>query len=108
MTARIEQMTSFGYTTYIHATPDQVWRGLTDPALTRRYWRHQKAGEKTFRSDWKKDSTYDLAHEQVGSPSTSRTPGKAWCSSQSFTTASRLAATFSKASPTAGLPSFPA
>src|SRR5271167_4494148 len=29
-------------------------------------WRHQRAGEKTFRSDWKKGSTYDLAHEEVG------------------------------------------
>ena len=28
--------------------------------------RHQKAGEKTFRSDWRKGSTYDMAHEEVG------------------------------------------
>jgi hypothetical protein len=66
MAARIDQMTSFTYTTYIHATPERVWQGLTDPAVTRRYWRHQRAGEKTFRSDWKKGSTYDLAHEEVG------------------------------------------
>jgi len=32
----------------------------------KRYWRHQKAGEKTFISDWKKGSTYDMAHEEVG------------------------------------------
>ena len=43
-----------------------VWQGLTDPALMKRYWRHQRAGEKTFRSDWKKGSTYDMAHEEVG------------------------------------------
>jgi uncharacterized protein YndB with AHSA1/START domain len=56
----------FGYTIYIQATPEQVWQGLTDPAMTRRYWRHQRAGEKTFRSDWKKGSTYDMAHDEVG------------------------------------------
>ena len=52
MAARTDQVTSFTYTTYIHAAPDQVWRGLTDPAMTKRYWRHQMAGPKTFRSDW--------------------------------------------------------
>ena len=31
----------------------------------RRYWRHQKAGPKTFRSDWKKGSTYDMEHDEV-------------------------------------------
>ena len=66
MAAHIEQVTSFTYTTYIRATPDRVWQGLTDPACTRRYWRHHRAGEKTFRSDWKKGSTYDMAHEEVG------------------------------------------
>jgi uncharacterized protein YndB with AHSA1/START domain len=60
------QMTSFTYTTYIHATPERVWHGLTDPAVTKRYWRHQRAGQKTFRSDWKKGSTWDLMHEEVG------------------------------------------
>jgi uncharacterized protein YndB with AHSA1/START domain len=66
MAAGIDQVTSFTYTTYIRATPEGVWHGLTDPACTSRYWRHQKAGEKTFRSDWKKGSTYDMAHEEVG------------------------------------------
>src|ERR1700721_455520 len=59
-------MTSFLYPIYIEATPEQVWRGLTDPALMKRYWRHQRAGVKTFRSDWKKGSTYDMAHEAGG------------------------------------------
>jgi uncharacterized protein YndB with AHSA1/START domain len=59
-------MTNFTHTTYIHATPEQVWRGLTDPEYTQRYWQHQRAGAKTFRSDWKKGSTYDLAHREVG------------------------------------------
>ncbi len=66
MAARIDPMTSFTYTTYIHAAPERVWQGLTDPACTNRYWRHQRAGEKTFWSDWKKGSTYDLAHQEVG------------------------------------------
>jgi uncharacterized protein YndB with AHSA1/START domain len=66
MTARIDQTTSFTYTTYIHAAPGQVWQALTNPALTKRYWRHHRAGVKTFLSDWKKGSSYDLAHEEVG------------------------------------------
>jgi uncharacterized protein YndB with AHSA1/START domain/DNA-binding transcriptional ArsR family regulator len=28
----------FVYTTYIRTTPEQLWRGLTEPAFTRRYW----------------------------------------------------------------------
>ena len=35
MAARIDQMTSFTYTTYIRATPERVWQGLTDPAVTK-------------------------------------------------------------------------
>ncbi len=59
-------MTSFTYTIYVHSTPEQVWQGLTDPALMKRYWRHQKAGAKTLHSTWKKGATYDLAHEELG------------------------------------------
>ncbi|HUE06869.1 MAG TPA: SRPBCC family protein [Acidimicrobiales bacterium] len=58
--------TSFTYTIYIQAEPQRIWRALTDPEDTSRYWRHQKAGPKTFRSDWKKGSTWDLLHEDVG------------------------------------------
>ncbi|MFE5908638.1 SRPBCC family protein [Streptomyces wedmorensis] len=29
---------SFVYTTYIRTTPDELWKALTDPELTRRYW----------------------------------------------------------------------
>jgi DNA-binding transcriptional ArsR family regulator/uncharacterized protein YndB with AHSA1/START domain len=28
----------FTYTTYIHTTPAQLWRALTEPAFTERYW----------------------------------------------------------------------
>ena len=31
MAVRTDQMTTFTYTTYIHAAPEQIWRGLTDP-----------------------------------------------------------------------------
>jgi len=54
------------YSTYIHATPERVWQGLTDPDLTMRYWRHAVAGGKRFSSDWKKGSTWDLVHPDVG------------------------------------------
>ena len=60
------EQTAFVYTTYIQETPERVWQGLTDPALMKRYWRHQTAGPKTFHSDWKKGSTYEMAHNDVG------------------------------------------
>jgi uncharacterized protein YndB with AHSA1/START domain len=66
MAAVIDQTTRFSYTTYIYATPEQVWQGLTIPAFTERYWQHPKAGGKTFRSDWMKGSPYDLALNKVG------------------------------------------
>jgi uncharacterized protein YndB with AHSA1/START domain len=53
MDAKGEQ-TAFVYTTYIQHTPGRLWQALTDPALMKRYWRHQKAGPKTFHSDWTK------------------------------------------------------
>jgi uncharacterized protein YndB with AHSA1/START domain len=41
----------FVYTTYIRTTPELLWRALTEPAFTRRYW----AGT-TFESDWRTGS----------------------------------------------------
>lgn len=38
---------SFVYVSYIRATPEEVWRALTDPAFTARYW----AGTRV-ESDW--------------------------------------------------------
>jgi DNA-binding transcriptional ArsR family regulator/uncharacterized protein YndB with AHSA1/START domain len=58
--------TTFVYTTYIHATPENVWRGLTDPTFTRQYWRHPTAGGVQMKSDWKKGSTYDVTYEESG------------------------------------------
>ncbi len=58
--------TTFVYTTYIHATPDKVWKGLTDPAFTKQYWHHPSAGGVEMRTDWKKGSTYDVTYEKSG------------------------------------------
>ncbi len=58
--------TSFSYCTCIAATPARVWQALTDPADTRRYWRHPAAGGKSFPSDWRVGSTWDLVHEDIG------------------------------------------
>ncbi|MBW8486964.1 metalloregulator ArsR/SmtB family transcription factor [Actinomadura parmotrematis] len=38
--------TEFVYTTYIDTTPERLWRALTDPAFTRRYW------NTSFDTDW--------------------------------------------------------
>jgi len=66
MKGQIDNRTSFTYITYIRAVPERVWQGLTDPDLMKRYWRHERAGAKTLLSDWKKGSTFDLAHADVG------------------------------------------
>ena len=65
MAAGMDQV-SFTYTTYLHARPERVWQGLTDPTVTKRYWRHQMAGPKAWHSDWRKGSIYDLVHDEVG------------------------------------------
>ena len=57
---------AFVYTIYILASPERVWQGLTDPDVMKRYWRHHSAGPKAFLSDWKRGSTYEMTHEEVG------------------------------------------
>lgn len=42
----------FVYVTYIRATPEKVWQGLTDPEFTRQYWMHDNV------SDWKVGSSW--------------------------------------------------
>jgi len=56
--------TTFVYSTYIQATPERVWQGLTDPEFTRRYWRHPTAGGVSMATDWQKGSTYDLTYDE--------------------------------------------
>lgn len=42
----------FVYVIYIRATPDAIWKGLTDPEMTRVYWMHENI------SDWKPGSPW--------------------------------------------------
>jgi len=48
-----ENRTEFLYTIFIVATPDVVWRGLTDPEFTARYWSHENV------SDWRPGSKWE-------------------------------------------------
>jgi uncharacterized protein YndB with AHSA1/START domain/DNA-binding transcriptional ArsR family regulator len=43
---------TYVYVTYIRATPEQVWKALTDADLTARYWGHRNE------SDWQPGSTW--------------------------------------------------
>ena len=61
-----ERDTTFVYTTYIQATPEKVWQGLTDPTFTKQYWHHPVAGGVELHTDWKKGSTYDVSYEKTG------------------------------------------
>ncbi|MFD8597293.1 ArsR/SmtB family transcription factor [Kitasatospora sp. NPDC059646] len=44
---------TYVYATYIRATPEQVWKALTDAELTARYWGHANV------SDWQAGSTWE-------------------------------------------------
>jgi uncharacterized protein YndB with AHSA1/START domain len=50
------QMPAFIYRTYIRTTPEQLWRALTEPAFTERYW------GTTLESDWKVGSAVTWHH----------------------------------------------
>jgi uncharacterized protein YndB with AHSA1/START domain/DNA-binding transcriptional ArsR family regulator len=50
---------SFVYTTYIKTTPERLWRGLTSPEFTRRYW------DIEFVTDWSADATMTWLHHGV-------------------------------------------
>jgi uncharacterized protein YndB with AHSA1/START domain len=50
----------FVYTTYIRTTPEQLWRGLTDPAFTRRYW------GLAYESDWAAGSGFAIKLDRGG------------------------------------------
>lgn len=51
---------SFVYTSYINADAESVWRGIMDPAFTRRYWFHDNV------SDWQVGSRWE--HVQAAPP----------------------------------------
>ena len=48
---------SFAYVIYIHATAEEVWRGLVDPEFTRRYWMHENISDWEPGSEWSHRST---------------------------------------------------
>ena len=50
----------FVYTCYIRTTPEQLWRGLTEPAFTRRYW------GLALESDWKTGSPVTVKLDKDG------------------------------------------
>ena len=52
---------SFAYVTHIAAAPDQVWRALTDGAMTRQYWYGRRV-----ESDWKIGSPVTFWYETEG------------------------------------------
>src|SRR5215213_7808743 len=49
----------FVYTTYIQTTPEQLWRALTEPAFTSRYW------QMTFETDWQAGSPMTWVYKDV-------------------------------------------
>lgn len=51
--ANTDTVPDFVYTTYIRATPEQVWQALTDAELTGRFWGHSQV------SDWRIGSRVD-------------------------------------------------
>ena len=53
------QATEFVYTTYIKTTPEQLWKALTDPAFTVRYWGVE------LTSDWHVGSTVTWEYKGV-------------------------------------------
>ncbi|OLF14903.1 ArsR/SmtB family transcription factor [Actinophytocola xanthii] len=53
--------TTFVYTTYIRTTPERLWRALTEPEFTRRYW-----GGLELVSDWRVGSPVLLRAEPDG------------------------------------------
>jgi uncharacterized protein YndB with AHSA1/START domain len=55
---RHEKKPSFAYVTYIAAAPEEVWRALTDGALTRQYWYGRRVD-----SSWKVGATVTFWYE---------------------------------------------
>jgi uncharacterized protein YndB with AHSA1/START domain len=58
----------FVYQLYIAATPEKVWKGLTDPNLTVQYWAHRNI------SDWRIGSSWE--HQQPNEGHTVDISGK--------------------------------
>jgi DNA-binding transcriptional ArsR family regulator/uncharacterized protein YndB with AHSA1/START domain len=54
-----EQKPEFVYQTYIRTTPERLWRALTEPAFTERYW------GLAFESDWTTGSSVTMIQKGV-------------------------------------------
>jgi uncharacterized protein YndB with AHSA1/START domain/DNA-binding transcriptional ArsR family regulator len=54
-----EQQPEFVYQTYIRTTPERLWRALTEPAFTERYW------GLAFESDWTAGSSVTMIQQGV-------------------------------------------
>lgn len=52
-------MTAFAYTIYVQTTPKKLWRALTEPAKTKRWW------NVSYRTDWVTGSTYSIKQSGV-------------------------------------------
>jgi uncharacterized protein YndB with AHSA1/START domain len=60
-------MARFVYVTYIATTPEKLWRALTDPEITTRYWQHVNVSDWQPGSIWEhRDSGVDGAPLLVG------------------------------------------
>jgi uncharacterized protein YndB with AHSA1/START domain len=46
----------FMYVTYIRATPEKVFKALTEPEVTRQYWGHANVSDWKAGSSWKHES----------------------------------------------------
>ncbi len=57
----------FVYVTYIATTPEKLWKALTDPDLTTKYWQHVNVSDWQPGSSWEhRDSGVDGAPLLVG------------------------------------------
>ena len=50
---------SFVYTIYIDATPKKLWKALTEPAKTKRWW------HVAYVTDWKSGSVFDVQQSGI-------------------------------------------
>jgi uncharacterized protein YndB with AHSA1/START domain len=66
----------FLYVTYIAATPEQLWRALTDTDITREYWVGVKAGSPVHVnvSDWRPGSRWE--HQRLDETHTADVVGR--------------------------------
>ncbi len=52
-------MSAFTYTIYVKTTPKKLWRALTEPAKTKRWW------NVSYKTDWSVGSSYTIKQSGV-------------------------------------------